>query len=77
MELTWLEKVEAEGFKLGVAQVVEEMRQGVLQRMEQKFGFIAEDIVRKIQEVDSIDSLADLLIRLPLAKSADELVSGG
>jgi hypothetical protein len=93
MELTWLGKAEAKGIEKGMAQglekgmaqgvekgmaqSVEHLRQTVLQRLEQKFGVVPQEVARRIQEVDSLDPLADLLTRLPLAKSADELVSGG
>jgi len=81
MELTWLGKAEAKGvekgIEKGVAQAVEHMRRAVLQRVEQRFGVLPEDVADRILTVDSIDPLLELLDRLPLAKSADELVSGG
>jgi hypothetical protein len=53
------------------------MRQEVIQRVEQQFGVLPKSIEEKVQAVDSLDPLAEMLTRLSVVQSADELVSGG
>jgi len=73
MEMTWLGKAEARG----IEKTLEQMRQAVIQRVEQRFGVLPEGIEERVQAIDSVGPLADLLTRLSQVQSADELVSGG
>jgi hypothetical protein len=87
MQLTWLGKAEAqgrmqgkaegkaEGKAQGKAEAVEQMRRMVLQRIEKRFGVVPEAVQVKVQAMNSLKALVSLVEKLPLAPSAEDLLS--
>jgi len=91
MALTWLGKAEArglekgqekglqEGLKKGKAQgkaeAVDQLRQLVLKRIEQRFGAVPERLIARVRTIDTLAPLAAMLEKLPLLESADDLLS--
>ena len=85
MEMTWAEKMEMEytekgvqkglqqGVAQGIAQGVEALHQVVLRLLSQRFGAIPETVQRKVEAIDSIDSLSDLATKVHEAKSIDDM----
>jgi hypothetical protein len=71
MELTWLEKAEVRG----EIRVLEQMRGAVLRRLAQRFGPVPERIEKSIQETDSVESLVEMVERLPTLESLEDLVA--
>lgn len=71
MELTWAEQIEAKGR----AQAIEQMQGAVLRQIEQRFGGVPERVQAKVRGINSIDRLAELLTKLPLLESAEDLVA--
>lgn len=71
MELTWLEKAEVRG----EVRVLDKMRSAVLQRIAQRYGSVPERIQKGIQETDSVESLVEMVERLPTLESIDDLVA--
>jgi hypothetical protein len=87
MEQTWLGKAEARGIAKGIekgraagvregkAQAVEQMRQLVLQRIEQRFGAVPARVAARVRAIRALEPLGRLLEELATAKSADALFS--
>ncbi|HKH48004.1 MAG TPA: hypothetical protein VKM72_25375 [Thermoanaerobaculia bacterium] len=83
MELTWLGKAEARGIKEGIkkgraqekAETLEQMRQLVLGRIEKRFGAVPESVQAKVQAMNAVKPLAEMLEKLPLLRSAEDLLS--
>ena len=83
MAQTWLGKAEArgrvegreEGLQKGKAEVVDRMRQLVLGRIERRFGAVPERVQVKVRSIDSLEPLAEILEKLPLLESAEDLLS--
>lgn len=78
MELTWLGQAEAQGLERGRAEGIEQsvklLRQAVLRGIEQRFGPVPDRIRKKVQAVDAIEPLAEMVERLPLLDSVDDLL---
>jgi len=74
-----LEKGKAEGLKKGKAQgraeAVEQMRQLVLRRIEHRFGAVPERVQARVQALGALESLAEMLEKLPHLQSADDLLA--
>lgn len=87
MQLTWLGKAEAQGREQGraegkaqgkaqgKAESIEQMRRMVLQRIEKRFGVVPEAVQAKVQAMSSLKTLVSLVEKLPLAHSAEDLLS--
>jgi flagellar biosynthesis/type III secretory pathway protein FliH len=65
----------AEGKAQGKAEAVEQMRRMVLQRIEKRFGVVPEAVQVKVQAMNSLKALVSLVEKLPLAPSAEDLLS--
>jgi len=59
----------------GRAEAVDRMRQLVLGRIEQRFGEVPERVQARIQAIDALEPLAEMLEKLPLLRSAEDLLS--
>ena len=87
MELTWLGKAEAKGLRKGrqlgrkegreeaTFQYVLRLRRTVLHLMKSQFGTVPMRVRRRLEEIDSIEPLAELIERIPRARSAEELLT--
>jgi hypothetical protein len=87
MELTWLGKAEARGLKKGLVRGREEgkeeaelqhvgrMRQAVLHLVKGQFGTVPRRVRRRLEAIDSIEPLAEMIERIPRVRSAEELVA--
>jgi hypothetical protein len=75
MELTWLEKAEVRGETRASVRMLEQMRGAVLRGLGQRFGSVPERIQKIVQEIDSFESLIEMVERLPTLKSIDDLVA--
>jgi hypothetical protein len=91
MAQTWLGKAEArgraegrvegreeglqKGIKKGKAEAVDRMRELVLGRIEQRFGAVPERLQAKVRTIDSLEPLAEMLEKLPLLESAEDLLA--
>jgi len=81
MEMTWAEKMEVEytekgvrkGLQQGVAQGVEVLHRVVLRLLSQRFGAVPETLQRKVEAIDSMDSLSNLATRVLEVKSIDDM----
>ena len=89
MEMTWAEKMEveytekgvqrglqqgvAQGIAQGVAQGVEALHRVVLRLLSQRFGAVPETVQRKVEAIDSMDSLSNLAAKVLEAKSIDDM----
>ncbi|HJX28740.1 MAG TPA: hypothetical protein VJ885_12590 [Thermoanaerobaculia bacterium] len=81
MQLSWLGKAEAEGMKKGrvqgekiaTRQNVVRMRRAVLQLLRRQFGPVPRSVRQRLQAVDSIEPLAQVIERVPLARSIEDL----
>jgi hypothetical protein len=81
MEMTWAEKMEVEytekgvqrGLQQGVAQGIEALHRIVLRLLSQRFGAVPETLQRKVEAIDSMDSLSNLATRVLEAKSIDDM----
>ena len=73
-----LEKGMTQGFRkgkmAGKAEAIARMKQMVLQRIERRFGPVAEPVQARVQAVTSIETLAKLLEKLPSLRSAEDLL---
>ncbi|HKH47744.1 MAG TPA: hypothetical protein VKM72_24055 [Thermoanaerobaculia bacterium] len=58
----------------GRAETVEQMRQVLLRRIEQRFGTVPERVQARVQRIKTVESLAEMLEKLPLLQSADDLL---
>ena len=91
MEQTWLGKAEAKGVRKGLVQgrqqgrkegreevtlqYVSRMRRAVLHLMKGQFGTVPIPVRRRLEAIDSIEPLAELIERIPRARSAEELLA--
>jgi hypothetical protein len=91
MELTWLGKAEAKGMKKGLAQGraqgrqegkekatlqhVDRLRRAVLHLMKGQFGTVPVRVRRRLEAIDSIEPLAEMIERIPRVRSAEELLT--
>jgi hypothetical protein len=91
MEQTWLGRAEAKGVRKGLAegrqqgrkegreearlQHVDRMRRAVLHLMKGHFGTVPIPVRRRLEAIDSIEPLAELIERIPRARSAEELLA--
>jgi len=85
MEMTWAEKMEVEytekgvrkglqqGVAQGVAQGVEALHRVVLRLLSQRFGAVPETVQRKVEAIDSMDSLSNLAAKVLEVRSIDEM----
>lgn len=65
----------AAGVKKGKAEAVDQLRQLLLKRIEQRFGAVPERIQARVRSIDTLAPLAAMLEKLPLLESADDLLS--
>ena len=63
------------GKSQGRAEAVDQMRAVVLRRIEQRFGEVPKQVQTKVQRMKTVESLAEMLEKLPLLQSADDLLS--
>lgn len=81
MQLSWLGKAEAQGMKKGIEkgrvqgekQSAVRMRRAVLQLLKRQFGPVSPTVRQRLRAMDSIEPLAQLVERVPLARSIDDL----
>lgn len=77
MGLTWLEEAEAKGVKKGVKIATQKnadrMRQAVLRMIEQRFGPVPPPVQKKLAKVRSIEPLAELVEKVLVVDSFQEL----
>ena len=64
-----------EGVREGRAQAVEQMRQMVLRRLEQRFGAVPDRIHARIRGMKTLGPLAEMLEKLALVRSPDDLLA--
>jgi len=70
-----IKKGRTEGVREGKAQAVDQMRQVVLRRLEQRFGAVPERVQAKVRRMKTVEPLAEMLEKLALVQSADDLLS--
>ncbi len=70
-----LQKGRREGKAQGKAEAVDQMRQLVLSRIEQRFGRVPEPVQARVRSIEALAPLAAMLEKLPLLESADDLLS--
>jgi hypothetical protein len=91
MEQTWLGKAEAKGMRKGLVQgrqqgrkkgreevtlqYVLRLRRAVLHLMKGHFGTVPVRVRRRLETIDSIEPLAEMIERIPRARSAEELLA--
>ena len=81
MQLSWLGKAEAEGMKKGLQkgrvqgekQSAARMRRAILQLLKGKFGPVPQPVRQRLRAMDSIEPLAQVVERVPLARSIEDL----
>jgi flagellar biosynthesis/type III secretory pathway protein FliH len=77
-EARGIEKGVEKGIKKGKAEgmtlAVEQMRQMVLRSIEQRFGTVPERVLARVQTIKGFEPLGNMLKRLPLVESADDLL---
>lgn len=81
MQLSWLGKAEAQGIKKGIEkgrmegekQSAVRMRRAVLQLLKRQFGSVPQPIRQRLRTMDSIEPLAQVIERVPLARSIEDL----
>lgn len=81
MELTWLGKAEAKGYHTGYAQGVEATEEYAVSRLrllalgllEGRFGTVSEGIAQRLDALTSIESLIELVAKIPTVASIAEL----
>lgn len=85
MEMTWLEQVEVEYTQKGLEQGLEQglmagrldaLRQVVVRLLGRRFGPVPETVQRKVEAIDSMESLGDLAEKVLEARSIDEMGLG-
>jgi hypothetical protein len=76
-QLTWLGKAEFEGMKKGRVegekQSAVRLRRAVLQLLKGKFGPVPQPVRQRLRAMDSIEPLAQVIERVPLARSIEDL----
>ena len=91
MEMTWLGRAEAKGVRKGLVQgrqqgrkegrqeatlqYVELMRRAVLRLVKGQFGSVPVRFRRRLEAIDSLEPLAEMIARIPLVRSAEELLA--
>jgi hypothetical protein len=83
-QLSWLGKAELEGMKKGLEkgrvqgekQSAARMRRAVLQLLKGKFGPVPQSVRQRLRAMDSIEPLAQVIERVPLARSIEDLGLG-
>jgi hypothetical protein len=85
MELTWFGKAEARGMEQGLAQgmaqgaeaarkeAIDRMRRVVLRQMSQRFGTLSPKVRKKIEAIDSFETLDALAEKVLVADSLDDM----
>jgi hypothetical protein len=73
MEMTWAEKMEIEYTQKGVQRGLDALHRVVLRLLSQRFGTIPETLRRKVEAIDSMDSLSDLATRVHEVQSIDDM----
>ena len=77
MEMTWAEQMEMvgvqKGITQGVAQGVDALHRVVLSLLSQRFGAVPETVRRKVEAIDSMDSLSNLATKVLEVKSIDDM----
>jgi hypothetical protein len=75
--MTWAEKMEVEytekGVRKGLQQGVEALHRVVLRLLSQRFGAVPETLQRKVEAIDSMDSLSTLASKVFEVKSIDDM----
>jgi hypothetical protein len=69
-----LGKVEAQGIRKGRSEAVDQMRQIVLKRIEQRFGSVPDPVQAKVRTISSLATLGKLLEKLPTLQSVEDLL---
>ena len=69
----WKDKGREEGRQEGRQETLKGLRPAVLAQLEQRFGPLTEDARRRIEAIDSVEEMADLLKRVLSASSLAEL----
>jgi hypothetical protein len=74
VQMTWSQRIKAEGFKLGRREGLEKgMRQLLLRQLERRFGPLPESVRAKVESIASTRRLTRLSDQLLVASSLDEL----
>lgn len=73
MQMTWADKIEAQGIEKGRAEAVQTLRRVVLRLLEQRFGVVPVRTKRKIEKLSSLEPLTHLAEKAVVAGSLDEL----
>jgi hypothetical protein len=77
MEMTWAERMEVEYTRKGVEQGVERglemLRQVLLRLLNRRFGAVPETVQRKVEAIDSMESLSNLAEKVLEVRSIDDM----
>lgn len=73
MEMTWAEQMELQGVEKGIQQGLEALHRVVLRLLSQRFGAVPETVQRKVEAIDSMDSLSNLAARVLEVESIDDM----
>jgi predicted transposase YdaD len=73
MELTWAEQMELKGVEKGIEKGIEALHRVVLRLLNQRFGAIPETVQRKVEAIDSMDSLSNLATKVFEVESIDDM----
>ena len=77
MEMTWAERMELQGVEKGMEQGLtaglQALRQVVVRLLGRRFGPVPETVQRKVEAIDSMESLGDLAEKVLEARSIEEM----
>lgn len=65
----WTREWKREGFEEGLL----EARKVLVQHIEERFGPLSEELLDRLEAVDSVKTLMEMMSRVPLARSLDDL----
>jgi hypothetical protein len=73
-EMSWGDRLRAEGWREGQREGMEQgARKVVLRLLGQRFGRVPVSVRRRVEEIDSVDSLIRLAERVMTARSLEDL----
>jgi hypothetical protein len=72
----WTREWQREGAERGRKQVLSEMRTVLVRPLEARFGPLSPEARQRLEEIDSAVTLAEMMGRIPLAQSLNDLGLG-
>lgn len=72
----WTREWQRKGAERGRKQVLSEMRPVLVRHLETRFGPLSPEAHQRLEETDSVEALMEMMGRIPLAQSLDDLGLG-